>query len=76
MLRIQQSAWAGALLNGNIAITNAMMLDFYNNRLTFDNLVHDVSKYMVQLLGGKPAFAAWLSANQANIEDVSSAHAG
>ena len=58
MLRIQQSAWAGALLNGNIVITNAMMLDFYNNRLAFDNLVHDVSKYMVQLLGGKPAFTA------------------
>ena len=75
MQRIQQSAWAGALSHGNITITNAMMLDFYNNRLTFDNLVHDVSKYMVQLLGGKPAFTAWLSANQANIEDVSSAHA-
>lgn len=58
MQRIQQSVWAGALLFDNIAITNAMMLDFYNNRLTFDSLVHDVSKYMAQLRGGKPAFTA------------------
>lgn len=39
---IQQSAWSDYLSNGE-TITNEMMLDFYNKRLTFDSLVSDVS---------------------------------